>query len=473
MPSDRDNAQVTIADDVLLPDGTRLVHIGPHKTGTTTLQGAFHAARRRVEQQGVHYASPWNRQAMQAARSVAGARRPFGEGRVASGSHWAELIREVERSTARRVLISAEGFADATPATITRIARDLDPPRVHVVATLRPLGRILPSQWQQYVQNGLSIPYDAWLHSVLDTPERTATPSFWHRHRHDRLLERWAAVLGPERVTAVVVDDRDHRAALRDFERLLGLRAGTLVPDEGSYNRSLTMAEVELVRSIHLATAPLGIERGRRVSVVRHGIAANMKAREPHPEEPRIETPAWARDRVRAVSREIVDGIAASGVRVIGDLELLLKEAAERRPAGDTGLAAAERAWPAIVGAALMGALVQSGLTRGATARASGGAWPDDAVAAPARPGGLPALRDWPTPRLWSLFVGRLRSAARGRGRTGLRALKGLRRATRLGRPRGARRRARRGGQRGPSIHSAAMQTRRSETATVEAAEVE
>ena len=30
----RDNGQVTATDDMLLPDGTRLVHIGPHKTGT-------------------------------------------------------------------------------------------------------------------------------------------------------------------------------------------------------------------------------------------------------------------------------------------------------------------------------------------------------------------------------------------------------------------------------------------------------
>jgi hypothetical protein len=30
---------------LLGPEGTRLVHIGPFKTGTTALQGAFHASR--------------------------------------------------------------------------------------------------------------------------------------------------------------------------------------------------------------------------------------------------------------------------------------------------------------------------------------------------------------------------------------------------------------------------------------------
>ncbi|MEJ7756576.1 MAG: hypothetical protein WKF83_09890 [Nocardioidaceae bacterium] len=34
--------------DLLLPKGTRLLHIGPHKTGTTSLQGAFHNNRDRL-----------------------------------------------------------------------------------------------------------------------------------------------------------------------------------------------------------------------------------------------------------------------------------------------------------------------------------------------------------------------------------------------------------------------------------------
>lgn len=38
-----------------LPEGTCLLHIGPHKTATTSLQSAFHAAREAMASQGVHY----------------------------------------------------------------------------------------------------------------------------------------------------------------------------------------------------------------------------------------------------------------------------------------------------------------------------------------------------------------------------------------------------------------------------------
>ena len=45
-----------MTDPLLLPEGCRLIHIGPHKTGTTALQWAMHVARDSLHEQGVHYA---------------------------------------------------------------------------------------------------------------------------------------------------------------------------------------------------------------------------------------------------------------------------------------------------------------------------------------------------------------------------------------------------------------------------------
>ena len=39
-----------------LPDGSRLLHIGPHKTGTTTVQAALHQSRAALAEHGVHLA---------------------------------------------------------------------------------------------------------------------------------------------------------------------------------------------------------------------------------------------------------------------------------------------------------------------------------------------------------------------------------------------------------------------------------
>ena len=41
----------------LLPAGAGLLHVGPHKTGSTALQGALHQAREELAAQGVLYLS--------------------------------------------------------------------------------------------------------------------------------------------------------------------------------------------------------------------------------------------------------------------------------------------------------------------------------------------------------------------------------------------------------------------------------
>ena len=94
--------------------------------------------------------------------------------------------------------MSSEFLADANEEAAARVVRDLDKKRVHVVVTLRPLGKLMPSQWQQYVQNGLRMRYDDWLDHMLNKPPYIKpTTTFWNRHAHDRLVARWAAAAGP------------------------------------------------------------------------------------------------------------------------------------------------------------------------------------------------------------------------------------------------------------------------------------
>ncbi len=302
---------------VPLPEGTRLLHIGPQKTGTTTLQGAFHTNREALAAHGVHYAGP-KRQARQAAVAVV-------EGRVRPGSRdaamsaWPRLVSEVQSSQASRVVISAEMFANAKPDRIAVIAEALGP-TTHVVLTLRPLVRILPSQWQQYVQNRLRTPYDEWLDQILRHPDSTAlTPTFWFRHRHDRLAARWAEVVGPQRVTAVVLDESDRTTNLRAFERLLDLPSGILVPTDET-NRSFTLSEIELVREFNEQFQLAGWPAGVYETLIRYGMSSYLREGAIEWPEPAITTPPWAQRAADEVAQAITAGLLASGVNVLGDV---------------------------------------------------------------------------------------------------------------------------------------------------------
>lgn len=305
-----------------LPAGVRLLHIGPHKTGTTTLQAAFHQNRDALRAQGVHYAGRRSQPMTAAMAAATGKILPTVAG--SAPDRWGRLLEEIEAAAAPRTVLSSEFFCEADPAHIASIVSDLGAERTHVVVTLRPLAKIMASQWQQYMQNQMVMPYDEWLDAMLNhADETTLTPSFWRRHRHDALVRRWADVVGVQNMTVVVVDETDKQMLMRCFEQMLGLAPETLVPRDVAANRSLTSAEAQLMRAFNRRFRTAGWSAADYTQLVRFGAARVLQERRPGPDEPRVLTPQWAVDRAGALAAEMAAEIAATGVRILGDLSSL------------------------------------------------------------------------------------------------------------------------------------------------------
>src|SRR5699024_9968549 len=93
-------------------------------------------------------------QTARAAQEVMGRPPMFGD-KKPNEQAWQRLRKQVGASGEQAPIISSEFFCEAPDDdTVRRIVEDLGGSRVHVVVTLRPLTKILPAQWQQYVQNG-------------------------------------------------------------------------------------------------------------------------------------------------------------------------------------------------------------------------------------------------------------------------------------------------------------------------------
>ncbi|MEU2422413.1 hypothetical protein ABZ619_15525 [Streptomyces sp. NPDC007851] len=342
-----------IGPPAALPAGTRLLHIGPHKTGTTAIQGALFAARDELPAHGVEFPAT-SRHPMEAA--LAACARPAMTGdTVPTEKHWTRLLQQVEAAGSRTAVVSSEFFADAPDdETVSRIVRQLGGERVHVLVTLRPITRIMPSQWQQYVQNGLRMGYEDWLeHMLRKAPYEKPNPSFWRRHRHDRLVERWIRAVGADRITVVVVDDRDRDGLLRTFEALLGLPEKLLQPVPDAANRSLTLAETEMLRGLNMEFRGNGLPDELYSKLIRNGAVMHMKNTcSPTADDVKISTSDWAVEAASRIGAEMAERIGATGVRVIGDPALLA--IAPERPEPATGEA---RIAPEVAAHALYGAL--------------------------------------------------------------------------------------------------------------------
>ena len=111
-----------------LPERTRLLHIGPHKTGTTSLQAALYEARHAMLEQGVRHVGK-SRNPASAVRAVAGRRRPR-RARPPGSRFWNDLVSEFRHAQEPRVVVSSQFFAWAKPDVIARIADDLERDRL-------------------------------------------------------------------------------------------------------------------------------------------------------------------------------------------------------------------------------------------------------------------------------------------------------------------------------------------------------
>jgi hypothetical protein len=304
--------------------GGRLVHIGFDKTGTTALQSAFHFDRARLRELGVVYPGT-ERYHKSAGIAITHARGNTG-GAPVSMADWKALVAEVKAAGSARVLVSSEWLCRANDEQARRVVRGLGGKRVHVVATLRPLAQILPSAWQQYVKDGYTGDYEGWLRATLDDPAPgPPTPWFWIRHRHEIVLARWARVVGPSNVTAIVVDSRDHDLLFRQFESLLALPPGALVAKSGgASNASLSWPEAELVRSVNLQFAEQGLPESLYFAAVRRGILPRLASARSALDRPTpIRTPMWALERAAEIGASAAAAIGSSGIRVVGDLASL------------------------------------------------------------------------------------------------------------------------------------------------------
>lgn len=310
-----------------IPRGSILLHIGPHKTGTTSLQAALRENSAALKAHGVEYiAQDGKPAANRVARSLL--RLPFIGKEVVPYAEWEQFAQKVNQSDAPRIILSGEEFSFCGSKEIHELARVFGRDRLHVVITIRPIARILPSQWQLDLKSGAMIQsFDKWLHKVLDPSLAWRCASllgfqhpFWFRHHHDELYQRWAKVLSQNKVTLVMVDEANPNAQYEAFERILGVPSGVI---RASEVRNTSMKQLQADISLE-ARRILRAEGWTAPKIKRAELIEYLKRAGYNPDlDVPVLLPEWARLEVGKISESIAAAFQRPGVRLIGDLSLL------------------------------------------------------------------------------------------------------------------------------------------------------
>ena len=233
-----------------LPPDAILVHIGPHKTGTSAIQSVLDASRLELLEHGVLFPGKPKELHHRAAKSL----RRFADGwkddpdPAPDPKVWADLAAEA-RASPGRVVLSSEFFAQSDEPTRRKLVDDLGADRVHILLAARNPASLAASTWQQVLRKGHPITLDEWLEKFFR--RESGRMEFWSWADPARLTELWVDTVGADRVTVVVLDEADRRLLPTTLEQLLALPPGTVADKEPTdANRGLSAVEAALLREI-------------------------------------------------------------------------------------------------------------------------------------------------------------------------------------------------------------------------------
>jgi hypothetical protein len=308
-----------------LPHDAVLVHVGPHKTGTSAIQSTLVQVREELTAHSVTYPGKYMAHHQQAM-----ALRQVTHGWIEDAppipqpAVWARFAERVA-STPGRVVISSEFFAYADADARARLVADIGRDRVQILIGARHPGAMAVSTWQQTLRDGYPVTMEEWLADGFHRPEPCEQEEgFWLHADAAVLAGRWAQQAGLDRVQVLVVDENEPRRLPSAFEQLLGLPTGLLADrTPRQVNRGLTAAEAALLRQI-LLTLDERLSWAEYTQTMRKGVIRRLlKVRRPGSAEAKPALPGWAAEQAAREGDYIVGRLRDLGVTVIGDLDSL------------------------------------------------------------------------------------------------------------------------------------------------------
>jgi hypothetical protein len=309
-----------------MPSKQLILHVGFHKSGTSALQESLHLQRQEMLVQGVHF--PYDGRKAHHRLAWALTQKPWGwknrGGETTPFRHFSKTMRQINRSKVPKVVLSSEFFSELNVNQIRVLKSAVNNREVKIVFTIRSLVKLLPSSYQQYLKYGIKADYERWLHSVLDEPGvAKLTPTFWQRHLHADVVQRWCEAFDSDAVSVIVVDESRPEFLFEAFNELLELPNGLLKPQPTGSNRSLSLEEVSLLLEVN-KSFPKDRQWKEYLFFVRQGLVRNLTDHIPVAQgSSKILTPKWAIDKANVIGNTSIEVIKGLGVNIVGSIESL------------------------------------------------------------------------------------------------------------------------------------------------------
>jgi hypothetical protein len=310
---------------------TLILHIGPMKTGTTSLQFALHRSRKLLASHGIRYLADYLH-----GNSNTAALGLIGPDGLTQGEwhywdrredDWKRLRQQLLDPKTQLTVVSGEAFAECDDHAISRLRAELSAYDVHLVLTLRRLSALVPSVWQESAKRR---PYP----SLSEFSDRLLSREvgdeisnrFWRCQEHDMLIRRWQLNLQPTKTTIIIPDKSEPNLLLSAFATVMGIpkdAASELVNAAKFYkNRSRTAEEMALRQKLFKQLQESGLMDSARIYSQR--MVHSGEDRVPLLDEHDISLDNSARKEWLPIEKRMVSALRDLKVQSIGDIGSLV-----------------------------------------------------------------------------------------------------------------------------------------------------
>jgi hypothetical protein len=296
------------------------------KTGTSYLQSVLEQDKDLLASRDVFWpGASWKDQRLAVQDLLASGRRG------GSLNSWQPFVDQLLAARETTSLVSMEFLSFAPAEIVERAMKSLGSARVRVVLTVRDLGRAIPAQWQESMQNMHDWSYREYLDGLMSYPdqESKAGRHFWVRQNWAQMLRNWQPWVAPEDLVLVTLPPSGGapQTLWIRFCEAVGIDSQGF-DLEGFENDSLGAVSAELMHRISIEARRRGY-KPPDFQVFKRVLAKRVLAKR-RPSEPAIVVPSDRRPWVEQRSRELLDEVSALGPQVVGDLNDLIPNWPER-----------------------------------------------------------------------------------------------------------------------------------------------
>ncbi|MCT7378209.1 hypothetical protein [Chelativorans salis] len=236
-----------------------VIHIGPMKTGTTYIQNILQKSRSELLKLGWVYPGRLLNQ-QHACYGICGDEIPWVTNALSRKNErlGEELIRQLQtRET--NVIISSEALASLTPIGVENFLEAIGGAD-EVIATIRPLEKLLPSAWQQLIKGGSTKSLDEFFeHMAIN---RNSKSGLWRTYAYGEAVKIWSHFLPVSVIRLSQTKDRDSAWDLfRQAANLPEIPPTHIKAKES--NISLNLEAAEILRHVNITLKKEGIDKDK------------------------------------------------------------------------------------------------------------------------------------------------------------------------------------------------------------------